>query len=190
MSSEKPALIWKSASITPICTVNGKIMILLGRESNGYSEQGHNWDTFGGGREDADKTPKDTAIREFDEETMGVFGDMDWVRDHLLPVHAHLKSTDHYIYILRMPHDPAITETYNRILAKMRNCFRTKKIKKREGDREVAALYLPTCPTGLFEKTQLSWYPVDQILASPNMLREHSARCLPTMFRKIAKYLN
>lgn len=178
---------WTSASIVPICLLGGKRYILLGRETAGYSEKDHNWDTFGGGREAVDKTPKDTAIREFDEETMGVFGSVEFIRQNLIPVHAKIKSSGHYIFILELDYSPIIVETYNRVLAKMKDCFRTKKINK--GGREVSALYVPTCAVGMFEKTMLAWYPVDNVLATPGLLRKHSEKALPSIFRKTSKYM-
>lgn len=179
---------WKSASIIPICSHNGKRFMLLGRESAGYSERSKNWDTFGGGREEIDKSPKDTAIREFDEETMGVFGSTDYIREKLHKVHVHIKNTMHYVYILQIPYDPIIVETYNRILSKMRDCFRTKKVTK--DGIEMATLYLPTCPKGLFEKTMLSWFPIKNVLASPELLRTQATLILPGIFKKLEKYLD
>jgi hypothetical protein len=187
MSNIAEKLEWKSASIVPICLLNGKRYILLGRESTGYIEKQHNWDTFGGGREAIDKTPKDTAIREFDEETMGIFGSIEFIRENLLPVHAKIKSTEHYIYIIELDYSPVIVETYNRLLARMRGCFRTKK--ESVNGREVSSLYLPTCPTGMFEKTMLAWYPVERVLNSPDMLRPHSEKSLPVIFHKALKYM-
>jgi hypothetical protein len=187
-SEPKKTLEWNSASITAVCNHKGKRFILVGRESAGHDQKGNNWDTFGGGREVADKSPKDTAIREFDEETMGVFGSVEFIRKNLLPVHVRIKDTKHYIYLLELDYDPVIVETYNRMLKRMQGCFSKKNIKKGAG--EVSLLYIPSCAVGLFEKTMIAWYPVDNILATSGMLRKHSEKALPVLFKKASRYMS
>lgn len=57
-----------AAGILPICKQTGRI--LLGRRSANDSSYPNHWDLFGGTFEDSDEIPKNTAKREFNEETM------------------------------------------------------------------------------------------------------------------------
>ena len=58
-----------SAGILPVIKENGKIYMLLGKDLGG-------WSGFSGGQ-DGDETPQETAFREFHEETIGIFPDVD-----------------------------------------------------------------------------------------------------------------
>jgi len=56
-----------AAGIMPICKQTGRI--LLGRRAVDDSSYPNHWDLFGGKFEDLDEIPKNTAKREFKEET-------------------------------------------------------------------------------------------------------------------------
>lgn len=57
-----------SAGILPYAFKRGTVYFLIGKEPNGL------WADFGGGAESQDRTTKDTAAREFSEETRYVYG--------------------------------------------------------------------------------------------------------------------
>ena len=58
-----------SAGILPVIFENDKTYVLLGEEYQG-------WSGFSG-RQDGDETPQETAFREFHEETVGIFPEVD-----------------------------------------------------------------------------------------------------------------
>jgi hypothetical protein len=190
--SEQQKSEWSSASILPFCTQDGELNILIGRETTGFQNDTGNWDTFGGGREDADSTPRDTAIREFVEETMGVFGDRELISRNLLRHHIRIHSNGHRIYLLPLTYNASIIETYNRILHHMQPCFRVRHLKPRQGSdnaASIASLYIPTCPTGLLEKTMLEWCPAESLLQKQEILRPHTARVLEPVVKQLRELL-
>lgn len=68
-----------SAGILPYCIDNaGQAHFLLGQEPNGV------WADFGGRADPTDRDPKETAMREFTEETRCVFGMYDYKQNRKL----------------------------------------------------------------------------------------------------------
>lgn len=129
---------WKAAGIIPLSIYNNKLYVLAGREAKG-SDKGK-FDAFGGGRESYDKTPKDTAVREGYEESMGFFGSKTYIRTNLKPLGPDFKHD----FILKIDYKPdTLPVLFN-------NVYKYTK----EG--------VVKSKKGYFEKDIIRWFPVNK----------------------------
>jgi hypothetical protein len=128
---------WFGAGIIPIAIYNDKLYILLGREAKGRDKG--KYDAFGGGPNKEDKTPRDTALREGYEESMGFFGTKSYIDKSMKLLMPDL-ATD---FILKIDYTPDTPRLFNNVYRYMKKgCVRIRK--------------------GYLEKDQLRWFPVNK----------------------------
>jgi len=129
------------AGILPVCSVNGKIYFLMGKEGDS-----NEWSDFGGGKE-RKETPFQTALREGVEELNGFLGiqvDMSkLMRSHRFDTIKHQTFTT---YMVEIPYDPMLPYYFN---------SNYKFMKQR----------LPHLigKNGLFEKSEIRWVDVNEL---------------------------
>ena len=129
---------WKAAGITPISIYNNKLYVLLGREARGVDNG--LYDAFGGGRESEDKTPKETAVREGYEESMGFFGSKAHIRKNLKPLGPEFKHD----FLLKIEYKPY---SLPKLFSDVYKYTQSGVIKRKKG---------------YFEKDIIRWFPVDK----------------------------
>ena len=128
---------WFGAGIIPIAIYNDKLYILLGREAKGRDKG--KYDAFGGGPNKEDKTPRDTALREGYEESMGFFGTKSYIDKSMELLMPDLETD----FILKIDYTPDIPRLFNNVYRYMKKgCIRIRK--------------------GYLEKDQLLWFPVNK----------------------------
>ena len=126
------------AGLTPVSVYNNKLYVLLGREAKG--EHKGMYDAFGGGKEPEDKTPRDTAIREGYEESMGFFGSMSYIKKNIKAIGSEFK----YDFLLKIDYQPnTLPKLFNEVYKYVQHGVI--KFKK-----------------GYFEKDIIRWFPVDK----------------------------
>ena len=112
--------------------------VLLGREVKGFYKG--TYDAFGGGKEPEDKTPKDTAIREGYEESMGFFGSIAYIRKNIKSLGPEFK----YDFLLKIDYQP---DTVPKLFNDVYKYVQSGVIKFKKG---------------YFEKDIIRWFPVDK----------------------------
>ena len=139
---------WKAAGITPIAVYNKQLYVLLGREAKDRDKG--KYDAFGGGRNKKDKAPKDTAVRECYEESMGFFGSQFYIQKNAKILMPEL-DTD---FILKIEYSPyIIPKLFNDVYKYMKSgVIKTKK--------------------GYLEKDHIRWFPVNK-KQNVNNFRSH-----------------
>jgi hypothetical protein len=134
--------------VLPYATKNGKRYYLIGKEhkQTGWDGSGK-WSDFGGDPED--ETPLVGAAREFYEETMGFFGNMtDIVKN--LQNSKRVSVPGGYTYLLKIKFDPQLPLLFERVHRYFLQCAKMHR-------RKVGYMGIPSCPEGLFEKTDILW---------------------------------
>ena len=129
---------WKAAGVIPIAIYDKQLYVLLGKEAKGRDKG--KYDAFGGGRNKKDKTPKDTAVREGYEESMGFFGSRSYIQKNMKQLMPNLETD----FILKIEYSPdTLPKLFNEVYKYMKSgVIKTKK--------------------GYLEKDQLRWFPVDK----------------------------
>lgn len=130
---EKPA----AAGVLPFCVVEGKVFLLLGRESyrNGFSAN-HTWCDFGGVTSNVqEKTSVHIAAQELQEESFGsiIEGPLTTVIEYivhntLVRVSSDLGSkTPYHMYVVQIPYCdiPNIFMARHRVAKQYQNCDNT-----------------------------------------------------------------
>jgi hypothetical protein len=144
----------QAAGILPIIKINNNIYFILGREnaSNDLNKS-HKFSDFGG-HKDANETFDETAIREFDEESMGVLFNKIKLQKIILSLPYYFnKNTNYVTFLLKMKYKPDIITTYNKLLKKLKLCNYT-------------------CSNGLLEKTELKLFTINEILNNKKEMRK------------------
>lgn len=145
---------------------DGIYVFMLGRENEGSDPNKSNrWADFGGGSENKDKNPEETALREYLEETMDAFGDKDYMEKALQNPDMVYINKRYYEYLILIEHDQKSVDIYNRIMSRLELC---KKDKMYRGQRYRT---LVTCPEGLAEKSQIKWFTANDILKNKDKMR-------------------
>jgi hypothetical protein len=142
---------FKAAGILPIVIINKKMYYLLGKNHyNTYCD-------FGGSKENFE-TSQQTAIREFDEESMSVLYDINKLKKtiHMLP-YVYNKEYNYIMYILLIDHKPDIINTYNKLLKKLKSCKYD---------------ILNQCSNGLLEKIKFKLFTRNDILNKKNIRQD------------------
>lgn len=135
-----------SAGMLPINVINGELYFLLGKDRNDNS-----WSDFGGRAEECDGgNCKETAAREFLEESLGVVMEMDSIRNRLKDPDSHKRldsrtmgGLPYYMFLIHCPYNTWYPTAFRRNLKflKHMNCHRR---------------YL--------EKTDIAWFPASEIM--------------------------
>lgn len=129
---------WIGAGVIPIAVYNNKLYVLLGREAKGRAKG--KYDAFGGGKNKEDKTPRDTALREAYDESMGFFGSKSYIDKNMHLLMPDLETD----FILKIEYNPRtmpklFSEVYKYMIKS------TNKIKK-----------------GYLEKDHIRWFQVNK----------------------------
>ena len=129
-----------AAGIIPYIKINGTIYFLLGFEKN-------KWSGFVGGKEINDATIEDTALREFNEETAGVFiNNLNYIKNEItsnraLLIPGNTKNRLVYLWFVKLPERVVNINVPYLFLEKLKtvteNCYR--------------------------EKSKLDWFPIESI---------------------------
>jgi 8-oxo-dGTP pyrophosphatase MutT (NUDIX family) len=131
------------AGVLPYAVVRGKPLFLFGKEQSSNDTPG--WADFGGGAE-GKETDRTVALREWFEETSGVFGSFAEYRtliDRGLVRTFTNRSNQYTVFLVRVPYDPSLASHYNRISDFFeRSALDTRATK------------------GLFEKARMEWFSV------------------------------
>ena len=93
---------YRSAGILPYAIKpDGKLVFLLGKENEGINlPRGGVYNSFSGMKEYYEKDPEETAIREFDEETMGAVIDVNDVKKLLKKKHIVIMTPKEILFNL------------------------------------------------------------------------------------------
>lgn len=145
-----------AAGVLVYCIYNDTIYFLLGKESNSglYCD-------FGGNREN-NESSYDTAVREFDEETMGTICDKK-IMEKLIYNLPCYKNHNYMTYILKIKYNPDVIRTYNTFINKLNKC------------------QISSCH-GYLEKSELRWFTIKELLHNKHLMR-------PTFFKSFTHYL-
>jgi len=150
------------AGFLPTTLHNGQLYFLFGKENIYATTPGYA--DFGGGA-DNNETFFDTAIREFTEETTGLFGNKTQLKKYVkqfgtFSIDYQPKSkkyTTYRTYILPIHYNPYIVEFYNNNHAFLKEKLPTKLYKN--------AKYL--------EKSELKWFSLNDIKKNDYMFRTY-----------------
>lgn len=163
--------------VLPYAIHNGKTMYLIGKE---HAEAGWNgskkWSDFGG---DPDgETSLKGAAREFYEETMGFFGTISELTKRLKtsPV---IKTFGSCTYLLELEYDPLIPKIYERVHRYFLQCATRDRHRK-------GYMSIPSCPEGLFEKTDIRWISETQLRAA---MKKRSKQYRPEFIQSLVHIL-
>lgn len=101
------------AGILPFAVHNGDVYYLLGKESDGTIKSRNNlFCDFGGGRKTEEK-PRETAFREFLEESLNVLGMEEEIKKAMC-TSAPVYNKDNYaLYLVEVPFSQEIVNSYN-----------------------------------------------------------------------------
>ncbi|CAH6418138.1 Hypothetical protein HVR_LOCUS10 [uncultured virus] len=152
---------YKYTGITPYSyDEHGSITFLLGRESiiPGWSESGK-WSDFGGSPDHETENVLDSAVRECFEETMGILGCQQTLKDKLQTCSQIVITNDKssaMIYLMPIEYDTNLPIHFNRIYNYLTKCSQDHPSWK--GFR-----YIPSCPEGYYEKIEMKWVTINTI---------------------------
>jgi 8-oxo-dGTP pyrophosphatase MutT (NUDIX family) len=134
---------YMGAGVLPYAMVRGKPMFLFGKEQATNDTPG--WADFGGGAE-GKETDRAIALREWYEETSGVFGSFAKYKrlfERGLVRTFTNASRQYTVFLVRVPYDPSLATHYNRVSDFFeRSALDTRATK------------------GLFEKARMEWFDV------------------------------
>lgn len=142
------------AGVLPYAIHNGKKYYLIGKEHRQIGWSGSSkWSDFGGDPEH--ETPSKGAAREFYEETMGFFGNMsDIVKK--LSKEKRISVPGGYTYLMKIDYDKNLPALFERVHRYFLQCSKMHKYKQ-------GYLEIPSCPDGLFEKTDIKWVTENEL---------------------------
>lgn len=144
------------AGVLPYTVVRGKPLFLFGKEHASNDTPG--WADFGGGAE-GNETDRAIALREWYEETSGIFGS--FAEYKLLFDKGFVRtftnaSRQYTVFLVRVPYDPMLVTHYNRISDFFeRSALDTRATK------------------GLFEKAQMKWFSVADMRRRKGQFRSY-----------------
>lgn len=157
----------KAAGILPVVEINNTLHFILGKERSGkYSDFG--------GYKDSNETCEQTAIREFDEESMGVLFNKKKLEQIITKLPRYYNKKENYaFYLLKMEYRPDIIKTYNTLLRKISLCNNKKIIYK--------------CKNGLLEKLEFKLFSAEQIFKNKKLMRDRFIETFMMLFNKLSK---
>jgi len=143
-----------------------KLVFLLGKENDGTDKKRNNlYSDFGGGKEGGER-PIHTAYREFVEETMNAIGNNTEIKKALRnPTLLHIANNGYYQYLIEIPYDDMIVNTFNRVMDEISRCMVDKKY------RGHTHRSISSCPVGLVEKIKFKWFKPSEIIKNKRMMR-------------------
>jgi len=150
------------AGFLPTTIYKGQLFFLFGKENIYATNPGYS--DFGGGTDD-NESYMETAIREFTEETTGVFGSKSQLKKYVNKIgtfHIDYQSpskrySTYRTYILPIQYNTDIVECYNNNHNFLKEKLPTKLYK--------TAKYL--------EKSQMKWFSLNEIKKHPTLFRKY-----------------
>lgn len=136
---------------------NNLMHFLLGREAiiPDWPASGK-FSDFGGNPSDETEDKLNAAIRECFEETMGILGCEETLREKITLSPSITIDNSIIIYLLHVDYDHNLPVYYNRIYNYLTKCATYHpKIKDFK--------YIPSCPEGYYEKIELKWVSINEI---------------------------
>jgi len=163
---------FKGAGILIYKKVNNEIFLLLGKENlvlnHSGDLSGDLFSDFGGGKENDEQYPIDTACREYYEETMGAFHSVQEIKALIDKDHVYYNiKYKYYQYFIEMNVDDITIKTYNKIRTYLNSC-----LKYVEGDDGNKYQKLTCCPNGYIEKQEIRWFSINDILDKNELFRK------------------
>lgn len=145
------------AGVLPYALHKGVKYYLVGKEhlQEGWDGSGK-WSDFGGDPED--ETPLMGAAREFYEETMGFFGNLSETVTSLRRA-KRIPVPGGYTYLMKIKYDASLPGLFQRVHRYFMQCAKMHKYKK-------GYMGIPSCPAGLFEKTDIKWVSEAELRAA------------------------
>ncbi|AYV84158.1 MAG: peptide-methionine (R)-S-oxide reductase [Hyperionvirus sp.] len=154
--------------ILPYAFHGGVLRFLLGREATKKNWPPSNkWCDFGGKPEyicvnesKVRESHLQTATRECWQELMGILGCVSSLESQVEKKGSKvdIKETNSVTYLLPIDYDPQLPIYFNRIYNYLIRCTRVHP--ELEG-----VIYIPTCPEGYIEKTEMKWITYDEIIS-------------------------
>lgn len=134
--------------VLPYAHHQGTRYYLLGKEhlETGWDGSGK-WSDFGGDPEGEE--PYIGAAREFYEETMGFFGNLEELK-LLVRNGIRVQVGGGYTFLVEIPFDPNVSILFERVHRYFLQCASMHKQKK-------GYMFIPSCPSGMYEKTDIRW---------------------------------
>jgi hypothetical protein len=153
---------YMGAGILPATIIKGKLYFMFGKE-NQHEVSAPGWSDFGGGK-DGNETLKQTAIREGGEELTGFLGDD---LNQLMKRTWNIDSPDkkYRTHIFRMDYDPMLIKYYNNNQRFIQTHLDASIIKQSK----------------IFEKAEIQWICVDDLLTKKNQFRHFFVPLLETI---------
>ena len=170
----------KGAGILPYAIHDNKLYFLLGKENPGNDPKKNNlFCDFGGGSEKGE-SPKETAFREFKEESMNVYQHLD-VKNKIKGSNISVTNGDYVCYLVEFPYGEAEPRTYNRVMEMLNGCRREKKYKNYVNE------LIPTCKIGLAEKSEMRWFTSEEIFQNKDLIRPIFLKTFSQIIKKLEK---
>jgi 8-oxo-dGTP pyrophosphatase MutT (NUDIX family) len=137
-----------AGSILPVALHNNELYFLFGKE-NPLEDSAKGWSDFGGGVEKGE-TPFKTALREGSEELTGFLGDSKELAKHIKKHGGfhHFEQNNYHIHVIVWEYDENLVKYYNH-----NHSFLWKRMDKHLLSK-----------TKLFEKIEIGWFSVNDIL--------------------------
>lgn len=136
--------------------VDNQHYILLGKEHSQHDWYDQNkWAHFAGGMEVTDPNLKMASARECYEESMGFLGSLDEIYNQLDDNYC-LKYDNVCAYLLPIEYNPQLPILYKNVHGYLTRCTISHPTKPGYD-------YLPSCPEGFFEKTDIGWFSTQQL---------------------------
>lgn len=161
---------YKGAGILPYSfNKKGQLVFLLGMENYiPLNNKSLKFSDFGGGRKD-NEYPIDTALREFDEESVGAIEDKDIIKINLLSSYKVIRG-NYYQFVIKIEYCDKIVKTYNRIRKKLSSCMKMNVVNS--NNKLDIKHSITSCPDGFLEKKEFRWFTVSEILKNEDLFRD------------------
>ena len=161
---------YKGAGVLPYSfNKDGQLVFLLGLENYiPLDKKSLKYSDFGGGREEGE-IPIETALREFDEESVGAIEDKEIIKNRLESSYKIVRNNYHQ-YAVRIDYCDKMVKTYNRIRDKLTSCM-TMNLSVNNYNSQLKHS-IKSCPDGLLEKKEFRWFTVSEILKNRDLFRD------------------
>jgi hypothetical protein len=181
-----------ACGIQPIAInpVTKEVYLLVGREQDygdGWYDSGK-YAGFGGKREKGE-TPDECAVREGYEETMGILGNKDELRELIKKRCIRMINFDGYfMYIVAIPYDDNLPIIFNNVYEYFNQCLDIKATQKKtdkKKSQKKKRIAIGKCPIGFFEKRDIKWVSLTEMttILQSNTTTEYRKTFLNAMMK-------
>lgn len=150
---------------TPNIDGRDRLKFLLGREHPEIGwEDSNKWSDFGGRPHPMDNL-LDNAAREAWEESMGLLGSMEEIREavkksgKIVRIYAAPNVQTGVVFLMPIPYQPDLPHLFARVYDYFKRCT----VKSERGFD-----YIPSCLEGFYEKTEIQWFTARQLFNAVN----------------------